>query len=122
MANDLMIDLQQIFGDYERDLEAQAKKDIAKAGRDCASYVRDGAPKDSGEYAKGWRSDVEDGVDGFAAHVHASGRHASLTHLLEHGHEQFFMGEDLGYRTPGKPHIEPAFERASAELLGRMHG
>ena len=32
------------------------------------------------------------------------------------------MGNDLGYRYPGQPHIEPAYERAAAEMIARMHG
>lgn len=115
-------ELAAILEGYGEELTAQAAADIKKAGTDCAKYVREGAPKDSGEYAKGWKSDFKDGVEGPVATVHNAGRRASLSHLLEHGHEQFYMGNDLGYRYPGQPHIGPAYEKAAAEAIARMHG
>ena len=122
MSHDLEYDLSQIIDEYQNDLETEIIKDIIKAGKDAAKYVRDNSPKESGEYARGWRSTTEETSDGISATVYNAGRHKSLTHLLEHGHEQFYMGKDLGYRQPGKPHIEPAYERAKDELLRRVHG
>lgn len=122
MSHDFTADLSQILNDYERDLNEQVIKDITKAGQDAAKYTRENSPKDSGNYAQGWRYATDDSAEGFTATVYNAGKHKSLTHLLEHGHEQFYMGQDLGYRQPGKPHIEPAYERAKSELLGRMHG
>ena len=115
-------DFSAVLDEYAKDLGEKAAEDVRRTGTDCARYVRDGAPKDTGEYAKGWRSRFEDDADGPVATVHNSGRRASLSHLLEQGHEQFFMGNDLGYRYPGQPHIEPAYERAAAEMIARMHG
>lgn len=115
-------DFAAILGEYAEGLESQAAADIKKTGSDCAGYVREGAPKDRGVYARGWRSEFSDGVDGPVATVRNASREASLSHLLEEGHEQFFMGNDLGYRFPGVPHIAPAYERASAEAIARMHG
>ena len=113
--------LTAILGEYSAELEAQAAMDVKRAGDDCAKYVRDSAPRDRGVYAQGWRSTLSEDVDGPASTVYNSSREASLAHLLEEGHEQFFMGHDLGYRYPGVPHIVPAYERAASEMIARMH-
>lgn len=113
-------DLERVLSEYGEQVRRAAAEDVRRAGLDCARYAREGAPRDRGVYARGFRSEFSEDAEGAHALVRNASKEAPLTHLLELGHEQFFMGEDLGRRYPGSPHIAPAFERAASEMKGRM--
>lgn len=100
-----------------------ASKAVARAARSMASDLRSTSPKGRGEYASGWVASDDTGADDEGCYfvVHNRAR-PTLTHLLEQGHEQWYMGRDLGYRTPGQPHIEPAYRRARSKFLSEMGG
>lgn len=92
------------------------------ACQEASQYLHANSPRDTGRYASNWRYKVEtkgagDGIQ-VRGVVYNAGETYRLTHLLEDGHEQFFMGHDTGHRYPGKPHIAPAFEAARPTFLG----
>jgi hypothetical protein len=119
MAQSFHAQLQEVLDEYADEVGRAAAADVEEAGRSCAAAVRKNARAGfggKGTYAAGWRCTFEDGVDGPTATVHNAGKQASLSHLLELGHEQFYMGRDLGHRYPGVPHIAPAYVEAAAEL------
>lgn len=99
----------------EQDHEA-VKANVRAACRTCKSEAAAGSPKRTGRYARGWRYHVDDEGYRVVGHVY-NATDWQLTHLLEKGHEQFFMGHDLGYRTAGRKHIEPAYEAGAREML-----
>lgn len=106
--------------EHVADITATAREDIDRAGGDCARYVAEGAPKDTGEYAAGWDHVTSQGATWCESVVYNGSDKAYLAHLIENGHEQFYYGCDLGYRQPPRKHLQPAYERAKRELEGRM--
>lgn len=100
-----------IQGDVE-----SLEEDIRQAGDDCNEELHQTSKQRTGVYAKGWVSDVKGGGYETEARVHNVNK-AWLTHLLENGHEQFYMGHDLGYRTPGDKAIETAYDNAARRLM-----
>lgn len=99
---------------------AQLRKDVRKAAKVTEQQLHSTSPRRTGRYAAGWTTGVTEDADG---HVSASVHNATdwqLTHLLEKGHEQFFMGHDMGHRYPGHKHIEPAYEAGADYLKGAV--
>ena len=105
--------------EHVEDIRRVSREDIDRAGEDCARYVAEGAPKRTGEYARGWTHVTSQGAAYVESVVHNTTK-PSLAHLLENGHQQFYYGRDLGYRTPGVKHLAPAYEKAKRELEGRV--
>lgn len=96
----------------EEDQEA-LETNVEAAGRQAAEELRKVRWKQSrGKYNNGWRSDYRVGPSGHAKAVVHNTSQPSLTHLLENGHELFYMGRDTGRRVPAYKHIEPAYENA----------
>jgi HK97 gp10 family phage protein len=96
----------EIVDAFKKDIEADSKKAVSKAGREMAQELQSTSPKQTGEYASGWKARIEsDGYGGTVATVY-NARKPSLTHLLEFGH--------------GGPQPAPAHEHiAPAEAKGR---
>lgn len=100
--------------------KAQLKKDVRKAAKVTEQQLHSTSPRRTGRYAAGWTTSVTEDSDG---HIKASVHNSTdwqLTHLLEKGHEQFFMGNDMGHRYPGRKHIEPAYEAGADYLKGAV--
>lgn len=102
---------------YEDDVKA-LRKNVQKAGRKTVSELHATSPSRTGRYAKGWRSKTEVDSDDHISCTVYNATDYQLTHLLEKGHEQFYMGHDTGHRFAGKRHIEPAYESGKQILLG----
>lgn len=100
----------------KQDQEEMARRCRA-AGRSCAKQLRQTSPNHKGIYAAGWRCETDETDDHITVTVY-NPKHYQLTHLLEKGHELFFMGNDTGHRTRAFPHIAPAYEDAKREVLG----
>ena len=81
-----------------------AKKETAKS---VVQNLRATSPKETGDYAKGWRvSQI-----GTKQVIHNKTNY-QLTHLLENGHAKVNGG-----RVAAKVHIRPAEEKAIAEFI-----
>lgn len=110
----------QFASDVIKQDQAQLKKDVRKAAKVTEQQLHSTSPRRTGRYAAGWTTSVTEDADG---HIKASVHNATdwqLTHLLEKGHEQFFMGHDMGHRYPGVKHIEPAYEAGADYLKGAV--
>lgn len=99
--------------------ERQLARDMRKAGRECADELHRTSPRRTGRYARGWSCTTRAEGGHVTCEVH-NRTDWQLTHLLEKGHEQFYMGHDTGHRYPGVKHIEPAYEHARDHLIGGM--
>lgn len=84
---------------------------VTETAKNLAADLRETSPKDTGDYAKGWRYRKE-----------APGRYRvynkdkpQLTHLLEKGH-----AKRGGGRVEAKVHIKPAEERHIPQLERRI--
>lgn len=104
-------ELLEEYGDEVVALVNEQAEDIAK---DTVKMLRKTSPKDHGDYAKGWKSKVQRTSFGEKATVYNS-THGWLIHLLEHGH-----AKKSGGRTKAEPHVKPAEDWASKELLKRI--
>lgn len=110
----------QFASDVIKQDKAQLRKDVRKAAKVTEQQLHSTSPRRTGRYAAGWTTSVTEDADG---HVSASVHNSTdwqLTHLLEKGHEQFFMGHDMGHRYPGRKHIEPAYEAGADYLKGAL--
>lgn len=89
----------------------ELKKAVKKAGNSVKKDIQEGAPKDTGVYAKSWSvKNVKETSNSIELVVHSRNRY-QLSHLLEFGH-----AKRGGGRVPGKVHIAPAEERAGRTL------
>lgn len=118
---------------------AEAVKDgVDKTASDMAKRTRKTAPKDDGRWESKGFPNKKGRVHGtFKKHIkikkegqgfqrkdtwYVSGTEKSLTHLLEHGHEQFVYGK-RSTNSPtfkGYHFIEPARDQAEAEIEGNV--
>ena len=89
----------------------ELKKAVKKAGNSVKKDIQEGAPKDTGTYAKSWSvKNVKETSNSIELVVHSRNRY-QLSHLLEFGH-----AKRGGGRVPGRAHIAPAEERAGRTL------
>ena len=96
-----------------RDLSADSvKKAVKKAGNTTKTDINASAPVRTGKYAKSWKSKVTaETSQSISVTVHSPTRYM-LAHLLEHGH-----AKRGGGRVRAIPHIAPAEEHATTELV-----
>ena len=89
----------------------ELKKAVKKAGDSVKKDIQEGAPKDTGTYAKSWSvKNVKETSNSIELVVHSRNRY-QISHLLEFGH-----AKRGGGRVPGKAHIAPAEKRAERTL------
>ena len=89
----------------------ELKKAVKKAGNSVKKDIQEGAPKDTGAYAKSWSvKNIKETSNSIELVVHSRNRY-QLSHLLEFGH-----AKRGGGRVPGREHIAPAEERAERTL------
>lgn len=95
---------------YTTAVSEQIEKEKIDVATEAVKELKQKSPKDTGEYAKGWkRSKV-----GTAQVVHNATGYL-LTHLLEKGH-----AKRGGGRVPPKIHIAPVEENAIEEFEKRV--
>lgn len=96
---------------YSAEATEGLKKEVKKAAKEAVAELKSTSPKDSGDYAAGWKTKTafENSSD-IRVTVYNS-KAPQLTHLLENGHAKV-----AGGRVAGQPHIGPA-EAHAAEML-----
>lgn len=110
----------QFASDVIKQDKAQLKKDVRKAAKVAEDTIKSESPHRTGRYREGWKTEVKEDADGhISAHIY-NATDWQLTHLLEKGHEQFFMGHDMGHRYPGKKHISTGFDAGADYLKGAV--
>lgn len=93
--------------DYADLATEDLKKSVRKAANSVKKDISANAPKDTGAYAKSWATKTtKETANTLEITVHSRNRY-QLAHLLEHGH-----AKRGGGRTPARPHIAPAEEKA----------
>ena len=87
------------------------KKAVKQAGSTVRKEIQQTAPKDTGAYAKSWRTKTtKETASTMEVTVYSPSKYM-LAHLLEHGH-----AKRGGGRVAAKPHIAAAEEKGEAEL------
>lgn len=111
MANSSIIDIQEILGEYSKELDDalyEQAKEIAKDGvQDLKriSPVNKKNTRNKGRYKRGWRMEIEKGFGTVEATIHNKTDY-QLTHLLEKPH----LKRNGGVTTP-QVHIKPVEEK-----------
>ena len=88
------------------------KTAVTKAGNSVKKDIGANAPRQTGKYAKSWRTKKTKETSTELVVTVYSPTRDMLAHLLEHGH-----AKRNGGRVRAIPHIAPAEEAAEAELL-----
>ena len=113
IIDDLADTVAEALEEYKQDVVDGLKESIHNAGKTAVTLLKKTSPKDTGDYAKGWRKlTAYEGESDLRIQVHNATNY-QMTHLLEDGHANVDGG-----RTEGQPHIGPAADRA-AELLDK---
>ena len=112
-ADSLEIVLSKTLSDYGDAVSAGLAVEVGKAGRIALKSVRNGSPKKTGAYRKGWKLKTERQLinDDVASVTVYNKDRGYLTHLLENGHQKAGGG-----RVAAIPHIKPAEEEARRYL------
>ena len=105
--------LSKTLSDYGDAVSAGLAVEVGKAGRIALKSVRNGSPKKTGAYRKGWKIKTEKQTlnDDVASVTVYNKDRGYLTHLLENGHQKAGGG-----RVAAIPHIKPAEEEARRYL------
>ncbi len=108
----------------EIDITDEIEKITEKAGKDCASLIKQKAPRATGDYANGWTYEMENNNE--TVRVFNDGENKTLTHLLELGHRTK-LGKGKGKRKVGgkstvapQEHIRPAYNVIKREYLKNL--
>lgn len=88
---------------------------IPKVAKDAAKKLKQTSPKETGEYAKGWRVKVETGRIRVGATVYGEKPTYAMAHLLEFGHVA-----RNGKRVGRVEHIKQVEEWAIEEVVNQF--
>ena len=110
-------DISIILGDYADEVQEEIRKVVKEVAEEAKTKVSDNSPvnvrrtKKRGSYKKGWRVQVEEGINFVNAKVHNKTDY-QLTHLLENPHAK--RNGEMWY--PKKQHISPVNDWAQEEV------
>lgn len=120
MAYSSIIDINEILGEYSKDLDDtlyEQAKEIAKEGvQDLkrTSPVNKKNTQNRGRYKRGWRMEIEKGFGTVEATIYNKTDYY-LTHLLEKGH----LTRNGGKTIP-QEHISPVNDKCSKEYYEKV--
>ncbi|MFJ8116643.1 HK97 gp10 family phage protein [Bacillus mycoides] len=107
--NDFASEIARELQRYADVVEEELENEIDEIGDIAVGKLKQGSPKKTGGYRKGWRKKKE----GKGVVLHNT--KGQLTHLLESGHAKVGGG-----RVPAKVHIRPVEEYVIDELPRRI--
>lgn len=101
-----------ILSEYEADIQGNLERIVPEIGKKGAQALKASARKalnkDTGEYVKGWKYQVN--KQRLSTTVTIYNDHPSLPHLLEYGHVTRNGTKRTFPPTPAHPHIAPVAE------------
>lgn len=98
---------------YTTEKTEKILKAAEKIGRKALRKIKHKSPKLTGDYKKGWAFKIlKKTSTNIQIRIYQKGKEASLTHLLEEGHES----RRAGRRVAPIPHIQQVEDEANAEL------
>ncbi|MBQ9521672.1 MAG: hypothetical protein IJR72_03775 [Oscillospiraceae bacterium] len=109
-----------VLEDYYGDVAQNVRQVVVGVTAEATKRLRDTAPKNTGEYAKNWKSEIERNAPTYVETKIYADKKPGLAHLLEDGRK---AGEKNGYHypaAPAKPHIRAVEEWAANEVEERL--
>ena len=101
----------EMLTDYADMASDEMKKAVKDAGNTVKKAIGEGAPVNTGKYAKSWSvKNTKENAHALEVTVYSRNRY-QLAHLLEHGH-----AKRNGGRTRAIPHIAPAEQKGIEQL------
>ncbi len=111
MASEIIKGMQE-YSAYAAD---EVKEAVKKAGTSVKKDIKANAPKKTGAYSKSWAvKNTKETPTSLELTVYSKTKY-QLAHLLEKGH-----AKRGGGRVAGKPHIQPAEEKAIKEMTREL--
>lgn len=103
------------LAEYSQEAADELKEAVHKIAKETVAELKAASPKDTGEYASGWKSKTAfENSEDIRVTVY-NAKAPQLTHLLENGH-----AKANGGRVSGRPHIGPAEEHAAEQLEDKV--
>lgn len=111
MADAIAAELEQ----YSQDVTDSLKEEIKAVAKEGVTELRQKSPRNTGDYAKGWKekTEYEDDQD-IRVRIY-NAKKPQLTHLLENGH-----AKQNGGRVEGHPHIGPVEQQMEKRLNAKV--
>ena len=107
MSEGIEVQLNVIMAEFENGINLDWQKNSKTVAADAVKRLKSTSPKDTGDYAKGWRKKINT----FNGYTIYNVKKPGLTHLLENGHIKRGGG-----RVAGITHIKPVEEEFSKKL------
>lgn len=112
MADAIMKELEE----YANITTENVKKGTKKVAQKAVKELKESSPKNTGDYAKSWKSKVTNETShSITSTIYAGNGQYRLTHLLEKGH-----AKRGGGRVEGTPHIAPVETMCRDQLMEEM--
>lgn len=105
MANNSILDINKILNEYSVEVQEKIAEKAQKVAKEASVELKNTSPKDTGNYAKGWRVKTFKKKGEIECIVH-NATHWQLTHLLEKPHAIRNQYGTWGTSKP-KTHIAP---------------
>lgn len=119
-AADIRREINEVLLAYGFQVTAEMQEAVNEVSQEAVKKLKD-VSKAHGwtKYASGWKYDKKNGNQDSKAIIY-NGKHGSLTHLLENGHEKVLWGRSTGERVEGIPHIAEVDKWVVEELPKRI--
>ena len=115
MAIDISGQIKSTLEEWDVEFNRKVNNSFDEVAKQGLSKLKEGSPKKTGDYAKGWtikREKTRSGINDISIHNKTD---YQLTHLLENGHIIVNAKGTFGRTSPQK-HIAPVEEFCESEL------
>ena len=112
---DLEREVRKALEEYGAEATAVVQEVVPKIAKEAVKKLKQGSPRRTGKYYKGWTKNTDIGRVTGSAVVYGKTGTYQLAHLLEHGH-----AKRGGGRVSGIEHIKPVEEWVNEEAAKRI--
>ena len=107
--------LTEILEEYQTEVERGVRECVQRVAKAGVKALKETSPRQTGEYAAGWTSEVKEGRLGATATIYNKDK-PGLVHLLEHGHVTRNGTGRTFSRTPAHIHVAPVEDEIAREF------
>jgi len=100
--------------EYTEDVSEAIETAVDDAANEMLLDTRTNAPKNTGDYAKGFTKTKRDSA-GTTRRIIWNKKYSRIAHLLEFGHAKVSGG-----RVAGKPHLRLAYDRIEPQMMEKI--